>query len=243
MISPQLRHTLPLLLIAALLYWQFDPLVAFVALGIGIAIGLLILALRLIKQWPYRLAVIAAFALVITRRHISQFLDLEPAQLLLLLLLTGALAALVIIVAGKRTSALAAQGRARSVMIAVVAIAILYLTPHAIIFAWLGGGSLFNKFDQWRYPPITTFDAARWKSPNLKYRYSALSYLVDTELRPGMTAKELTDLLGEPDRITSDGRWHYETKRPGWRFIDFSGGGLQLIITPEGTLSEAINHT
>lgn len=43
-----------------------------------------------------------------------------------------------------------------------------------------------------------------------------------------MTESEIEVILGKPDSITEKKEWQYETKRPGWHFIDFSGGGLLI---------------
>jgi hypothetical protein len=39
--------------------------------------------------------------------------------------------------------------------------------------------------------------------------------------------EKVREFLGEPDSI-EDRIWHYETERPGWRLIDFSGGGVAV---------------
>lgn len=48
-----------------------------------------------------------------------------------------------------------------------------------------------------------------------------------------MTEPEIEGILGKPDWTTKKKEWQYETKRPGWHFIDFSGGGLLMEFGPD----------
>ncbi len=48
-----------------------------------------------------------------------------------------------------------------------------------------------------------------------------------------MTEPEIEGILGKPDWTTKKKEWQYETKRPGWQFIDFSGGGLLMEFGPD----------
>ena len=91
-------------------------------------------------------------------------------------------------------------------------------------FVYIGGGIIYRKIDTWRYQPTKQFIESKWKRPNYKYRFAVLDYVVNKKLFEGMGKQELLDLLGPPDLELEDGAWQYDTRRPGWRLIDFSGG-------------------
>lgn len=115
----------------------------------------------------------------------------------------------------------------RAIIIAAIIIGLI-ASPWILAIAWIAGGSVYGRIDQWRYRPTTEFRAPDWKSPNQKYRYAVLDYVATQVVVPGMTADEVGRLLGPPDSRTAKNEWQYETKRPGWRVIDFSGGGLLI---------------
>jgi hypothetical protein len=113
----------------------------------------------------------------------------------------------------------------KRIVIGVVILGIL-LSPWIISVSWLAGGSLFGKFDSWRYRPTQEFRSTDWKQPNYKYRYSVLDFVVGKIVTNGMSQTAVSDVLGKPDAITDKRAWQYEAKRPGFHLIDFSGGGL-----------------
>jgi len=50
-------------------------------------------------------------------------------------------------------------------------------------------------------------------------------------------------LLGKPDWITGEGGWQYESRRPGWRVIDFNGGGLLIGFDAAHRIAEISKNT
>ena len=46
-----------------------------------------------------------------------------------------------------------------------------------------------------------------------------------------------------PDLELEDGAWQYDTRRPGWRLIDFSGGGLLVTFTDSDDVKGIVNNT
>jgi len=101
------------------------------------------------------------------------------------------------------------------------------VSPHLIIATWFFAGSIYGRLDESLYSTTDTFLSEKWNN-NRKYRYSVLRHVIDNIATEGKTDEELLLILGKPDRKDKDGIWHYNCKRPGWRFIDFSGGGLSL---------------
>lgn len=112
-------------------------------------------------------------------------------------------------------------------------VALVVLSPWILGGLWLVAGSVYGKIDLWRYQPTNNFRSADWKRPNLKYRHSVLDYTAANVVSIGMTEPEIEVILGKPDSITEKKEWQYETKRPGWHFIDFSGGGLLIEFSPD----------
>lgn len=132
----------------------------------------------------------------------------------------------------------AAAGRHRPLFLTGSAILSLIAAPYAAMLFWLGGGLLLGKLDEWRYRPTSDFHSSRWRT-NRKYRFAVLDHTATKVISPGQTADEVIALLGEPDTKPNDQEWQYETQRPGFRFIDFSGGGLVIRFTLEGRVDRA----
>jgi len=103
------------------------------------------------------------------------------------------------------------------------------------------GLNAYSRIDEWLYRQSSEFSPARWKKPDLKYRYSALQEVIDHQIRPGMSAIDVTTRLGEPDSF-ADGGWQYEARRPGWHFIDWQGGGLVIRFTENKVVIAERNH-
>ena len=114
----------------------------------------------------------------------------------------------------------------RRAIIVAVAVIGLIASPWILGAVWIAGGTVYGKIDQWRYRPTAEFRDTDWKRPNKKYRYAVLDHVVAKVALVGMQEEEVERLLGKPDSLTQKKEWQYETKRPGWYFIDFSGGGL-----------------
>ncbi len=124
----------------------------------------------------------------------------------------------------------------RAVIAGIVIVAVLF-SPWILAGLWVAGGTVYGKIDQWRYGRTEEFRVADWKRPNLKYRYAVLDHVVDKVVSVGMKEEEVERLLGRPDFVIEKKEWQYETKRPGWHFIDFSGGGLLIEFDPQRSVS------
>jgi hypothetical protein len=114
----------------------------------------------------------------------------------------------------------------RGIIIAAIVMAI-FASPWILGAMWIAGCSIFGIIDEWRYSPTTHFQATDWKNPDKKYRYAVLDHVAAKVIVAGMKEEDVEELLGRPDSLTKNA-WQYETKRPGWHFIDFSGGGLLI---------------
>jgi hypothetical protein len=49
-------------------------------------------------------------------------------------------------------------------------------------------------------------------------------------------------ILGEPGQVDVSNVWHYDAERPGWRFIDFTGGGVAVEFD-ENTVVHEVKDT
>ncbi|MEI6084314.1 MAG: hypothetical protein WCS70_08440 [Verrucomicrobiota bacterium] len=116
-------------------------------------------------------------------------------------------------------------------------------SPFWLMALFIGGNSLLGKLDEIHYSRTTRFDNDRWKSPNKKYRYAVLDGVVSKVVTGGMTEAQVMELLGKPDVTDANNNWQYETKRPGWRFIDFSGGGLLIHFNTNRVVERAEINT
>jgi hypothetical protein len=112
-----------------------------------------------------------------------------------------------------------------------------FLAQWILGFVLIAGGSVYGQFDQWRYKPTEEFRESDWKRPDLKYRYSVLDHVAAKVVAVGMKREDVERVLGKPNSITQKGEWQYETQRPGWYFIDFSGGGLLVEFDAQGRVS------
>ncbi len=118
----------------------------------------------------------------------------------------------------------------RKVMLVFLVLILGILSPWILGAVFFGGAMTLGNIDEWRYPQTSAWIPSRWRT-DLKYRYSVVEEVISNRVKPGMSADEVNNLLGTPDR--SDGMvWAYETKKPGWRFIDWNGGGVR--VTFEG---------
>tara|TARA_B100000497_G_scaffold33057_1_gene38871 strand:- start:451 stop:858 length:408 start_codon:yes stop_codon:yes gene_type:complete len=120
----------------------------------------------------------------------------------------------------------------------ILVLIILFSLP--LIFAF--GMPAYGEFDKWRYQEKNEFIRAKWDR-NPKYRFSVIDYVSESVVNTGMMKEEVSQALGEPDYIYEDGSWQYESDIPGWRWIDFSGGGLNLTFDSQQQLTEATNNT
>jgi hypothetical protein len=118
------------------------------------------------------------------------------------------------------------------IKISLVAILVLS-APYWLMAIFIGGASIYGKVDKVRYAPTTEFTSDRWQKPNRKYRFSVLDKVATQIVTNGMAEASVSHILGKPDIIDTNGNWQFETQRPGWRFIDFSGGGLLIEFDSE----------
>jgi len=116
-------------------------------------------------------------------------------------------------------------------ILVVIAILAVLSSPWWAGAIYIGGALISGKIDEVIYRPTTKFSPKKWKKPNQKYRYAVLDTVANTIITTNMINTEVIKLLGQPDSIGTNNVWQYETKRVGWRFIDFSGGGLALHFT------------
>ena len=125
----------------------------------------------------------------------------------------------------------------------IFVIIVTLTSPWWVIWSYLGSMTIYGKIDEIVYKPTTQFDSQRWKAKNLKYRYSVLGTVSQIVITQGIPEDSVRQLLGSPDSIDGKGSWQYETKRPGWRLIDFSGGGLLIEFDNERIVRSATNNT
>lgn len=117
----------------------------------------------------------------------------------------------------------------------------LYLGTGLVLM--IAGLLAYGPLDEWRYRPAQTFDSKSWNKPDLKYRFSVLGVLIREVIKPGMSEQQITGLLGAPNAVTADNDWQYETQQPGWKFINWTGGGLLIKFDPERHVIEAVDNT
>lgn len=108
---------------------------------------------------------------------------------------------------------------------------------------YMGVCSLRGQVDECVYRPTSEFDSAKWQSPNRKYRFAVLGHVATNIVRSGMPQEEIARLLGQPDFIGTNNVWQYEVRMPGWRLIDFSGGGLAVQFSSDGVVTGTVIST
>jgi len=113
----------------------------------------------------------------------------------------------------------------KRIIIGLVILAVI-TSPWWLLALYVGGATLWGRVDDARYAPTTHFDATRWQKPDRKYRYAVLDAAAKNVLTQGMTEVRVKQLLGKPDMTDTNQNWQYEARRPGWRLIDFSDGGI-----------------
>ena len=116
-------------------------------------------------------------------------------------------------------------------------------SPWWLFAIYLGWGTLIGHIDRVRYAPTTNFESARWQKPERKYRYAVLDTVVKTVVTQGITKAAVIESLGKPDRIDTNNNWQYEAQRPGFRLIDFSGGGVQVHFGTNDVVQSVQNNT
>ncbi|MEM9158860.1 MAG: hypothetical protein AAGB46_07390, partial [Verrucomicrobiota bacterium] len=115
--------------------------------------------------------------------------------------------------------------------IALIAILIIFFAATfriQIAFFQLGSAWVSSAFDGMIYENQDSFLSEEWKEGNKKTRYSFVDALLASNPVKNKSKDQVREILGDPDQIEDGTIWHYETKRPGWRFIDFSGGGISV---------------
>ncbi len=130
----------------------------------------------------------------------------------------------------------------RRTIIGLVALAAV-TSPWWLFALYLGGASLWGRVDEAHYRPMTKFDAARWQKPERKYRYAVLACVAKNVVTQGMAEANVKALLGKPDMTDTNANWQYEARRPGWRPIDFSGGGILVHFDTNGTVQKVEINT
>jgi hypothetical protein len=128
------------------------------------------------------------------------------------------------------------------VLTLLACIALWYLGPLQAV-----AGAISKEIEHVRYQPQSNFDSQRWKSGNLKYRYSVLDYVCSTVIKPGMSEQQVTNLLGAPDsrppsvQTPDSTSYQYGVERPP-SFFDSSstfGDGLLIEFSPQRTVISA----
>lgn len=123
----------------------------------------------------------------------------------------------------------------RRVFVFCSVIVFLFLSPLILPALAVSTLAIYNKIDAWRYQPTAEFSDARWKKPDLKYRYSVLRGVIEHQIRPGMTQNDVKARLGKPDSLVQ-GAWQYEARIPGWRWFEWQGGGLLVTFSDQNTV-------
>ena len=126
--------------------------------------------------------------------------------------------------------------------VAFITLGMIAMAVLAWPWIWIFGNIAYGKVDEWRYARTESFNPQRWRRPNLKYRYAVMTEVKENRIKPGMDQAAVRELLGPPDSVGADGGWQYDTRRPGWRLIDFSGGGILVRFTTDGKVSEAVDN-
>jgi|SaaInlStandDraft_1057018.scaffolds.fasta_scaffold291578_1 hypothetical protein len=107
---------------------------------------------------------------------------------------------------------------------------LIVFLPFGLPIVFIGYTYLSTEVDSYLYSDSSNFNSEKWKEGPSKYRYSVLSHIIAQVVRKNMSQKEVLKKLGKPDS-TNNNSWQYETIRPGYRLIDFSGGGLQITFS------------
>lgn len=115
--------------------------------------------------------------------------------------------------------------------------------PWWIMASYMGICSLRGRIDEYVYRPTNEFDSAKWQEPNRMYRYAVLGHVTTNIITPGMSQAEVGRLLGQPDFIDTNNVWQYESRIPGWRLIDFSGGGLAVQFSNDNIVTGTVINT
>lgn len=102
----------------------------------------------------------------------------------------------------------------------------------------MGAGSVLGWIDKKIYEDKSAFSSEEWRGGNRKTRFAYIDVLLADDVLKDKTQAEVSELLGEPDWINEERIWCYETERPGWRFIDFSGGGISVEFDESLTVKE-----
>lgn len=121
----------------------------------------------------------------------------------------------------------------RNLIALFVVIILTVSSPWWTMAFYMLGSSVYGKIEEKIYAPSHDFNSERWKSGHKKYRHSVLNHVATEVIKPNMSELEVANLLGNPDSVTKDKNWQYDTDIPGWRLIDWTGGGL-IIHFDEG---------
>ncbi len=120
----------------------------------------------------------------------------------------------------------------RSLIIGLAILCALASIPIGLV----GVASIASNVDEYRFRPTTEFNSVRWKAGDLKYRFSVVDTVVGRIVLPGMKEPDVIKVLGSPDAVDTTGLSSYHAKRPGIRFINFSGGGIRVDYDPTGAV-------
>ena len=120
-----------------------------------------------------------------------------------------------------------------------IVIFIALTSPWWLTAGCLGVSMIYGEIDEYIYSPTADFDSERWKEGVSKYRYSVLEAVAEGIIEKGISKDNVFGLLGRPDHIDNEGNWQYESIQPGWRLIDFSGGGVLVEYDNDGKVSRS----
>ena len=122
-------------------------------------------------------------------------------------------------------------------MVILWILGLLAAIPWLLTIAYIGSASVYGLVDEMIHKDKVTFSSPEWKEGNKKTRFAYVDALLASKLIEDKSPEEVRELLGEPDTI-EETAWSYETKRPGWRLIDFSGGGVAVHFDAQGRVKE-----
>jgi len=131
----------------------------------------------------------------------------------------------------------------RIIKFVLIVIFLVVTFPWWSMMLWMSSSIIYGKIDTIIYAPQKSFNAHKWKSGHEKYRHSVLNHVVTQVITQGMSEEEVLSLLGKADYVSKEGDWQYETEFPGWRLIDWTGGGLLVHFDENRSVTRAENNT
>ena len=125
--------------------------------------------------------------------------------------------------------------------------------PYWLVGAFIGFDCLLQKLNARHYAPISTFDSARWKRNEPKYRYKALNFVATKIVTNGMAETQVMQVLGKPgstetiepgpDGTRSCNIWVYSEIGPSFSLMGVSGASLLVRFNTNRVVAEVRTAT